>query len=311
MNENRSDDQTRHVFLCADANYVVPLVVTLRSLTETQDEPSLLCVTILSSGIPQGDQDRIQASVPQLALRFVSIEEHLSSDIPPEDGHLTSAAYGRLFGVDTLPSGTLRAIYLDSDLIVTTDIGFLFSFDLKGAPIAAVPSPGAPHVSNPNGLAQWRSLGMSPCVPYMNSGVLVIDVVAWRMRDLGRVVLDFVRNNRAHGQAIGDQDGFNGVLAGGWAALPLRWNQEAPLRRNSHLAYSFFSRDEVDHAIDDPAIIHFTGRPKPWSHPTVDPAAPLWFDLLERTEYRNWNYEKPPKPFRTKIHYVVGRLLRV
>jgi lipopolysaccharide biosynthesis glycosyltransferase len=306
MSKNHSGDQTRHVFLCADANFVVPLAVTLRSLAETQDNACLLSITVLSAGIPQSDQDRIQASVPELSLRFVSIEQYLPSDIP-NISHLNRSTYGRLFGVDLLPSGAKRAVYLDADVIVTTDIGFLFSFDLKGAPVAAVQSPTIPHVSNPMGLAQWRSIGISPRTRYMNTGVLVIDVDAWKTRNIGRAVLDFVRNNLEF-LSLADQDGLNGVLAGDWAELPLRWNQESCLRRNTHFAYSFFPRDEVDEAINDPAIVHFTGPKKPWRRGCSDAAAPKWLDLLERTVYE---LPQTPNRLRSRIVSVGRRLLRV
>lgn len=101
----------RHVFLCADANFVVPMTVTLRSFAETQKDPSLFRVTVLSAGIPELDQNRIRASVSQLSLQFIPIEHLLPTDIPSAR-HLNSAAYGRLFGVDALPPSTGRAIYI-------------------------------------------------------------------------------------------------------------------------------------------------------------------------------------------------------
>jgi LPXTG-motif cell wall-anchored protein len=47
----------RHVVVCADANYVVPLAVMLRSLAESQPALDALHVTVLSLGIGRDDRD--------------------------------------------------------------------------------------------------------------------------------------------------------------------------------------------------------------------------------------------------------------
>jgi lipopolysaccharide biosynthesis glycosyltransferase len=176
--------------------------------------------------------------------------------------------------------------------------------------MAAVQSASIPEVSCPGGLAQWRNLAMSPRAPYMNSGVLAIDSNAWKARGLGREVLDFVP---AHQDdiSLADQDGFNGVLAGDWAALPLRWNQESCLWNSPHFAYSFFVQDEVDEALRDPAIIHFAGPPKTWHVHCEDPAAAQWRDVLDRTEFRNHKLTRPPEVRRLAAAQQVKRLLRL
>ncbi len=111
----------RHVFLCADANFVVPLAVTLRSLAESQPSPAELHVTVLSVGITLPDQHRIRAFAPPLVLDFVSIENHIPVD-SPKVRHLNLAAYGRLLGVDFLTPEVQRAVYLDADVIVWDDL---------------------------------------------------------------------------------------------------------------------------------------------------------------------------------------------
>ncbi len=298
--------EVRHIFLCSDAGYVVPLAVTLRSLSESQPQDVATVVSVLSLGISAQDQERIVDSAPGLEVRFVSIENRLPADVPTV-GRLNRAAYGRLLAVDLLPEDVDRILYLDADLIVREDLSPIFHVDLGASAIAAAQSATVPHVSNPYGLAAWRSLGLAPDVPYLNSGVLVIDTDRWRQRDLGRAVLDFVTRHRDELHTA-DQDGFNGVLRGDFARLELRWNQEATLREPSHFAYTAFDRDEVDEAINNPAIIHFTGADKPWKQGCRDTATAEWRALLGRTDYRNVKPEPPSA--RQRLVSIGKRLLR-
>lgn len=296
----------RHLFLCADENYVVPLAVTLKSLAESQTSHESLQVTVLSLGIGPRDQERLRVSASPLMLEFISVEETVPADLP-QVRYLSRAAYARLSGVDFLPSDVSRAVYLDCDLLVRADLSYLYSFDLAGHPIAAVQDQGIPQVSNPWGLRMWRNLGLSPTTPYMNSGVLVIDTEAWRARDLGTSILEFVAEHRKE-LSLADQDGFNAVLAGDFAPLPLRWNQQTVLREPNHLGYSFHSQLDVDEAIMDPAIIHFTGPKKPWHRSCADPSTSDWLELLQKTEFRD--YEAPRPTRRARASYLWKTLRR-
>jgi lipopolysaccharide biosynthesis glycosyltransferase len=302
-----TEASVKEVFLCADNNFVVPLAVTLRSLAESQDTHSDLHITVFSLGIPPEEQTRLQVSSRPLSVEFISIEEHVQLELPSMR-HLSRATYGRLVAVDLLPPGIHRAVYLDSDIIVRSNLDYLFSFDLGASPIAASQDLKTPHVSNWPGLRQWRSLGLSPTTPYMNAGVLVIDVEAWRAIGLGNAICDFALKHREY-LSLADQDGFNGVLAGNFARLPLRWNQGSPLRRSNHFAYSLFAEAEVDEAINNPAIIHFTGSRKPWQRNCDDPATLDWLKLLDSTEYRGY---EPPRPRnRERALHLLRKILRV
>ena len=268
--------------LCADDNFVAPLAVALRSLADSQSNQPASHVTVLSMGISPENRTRLERSAEELSLSFVSVDDEIPQDAPAAD-HLTRAAYGRLKGVERLPRGTQRAVYLDADVIVREDLEFLFSVDLEGSPVAAVQDVGAPHAAA--ALSNWRDLGLSPTTPYMNTGVLVIDVEKWRAMDLGATTLEFAMRHRDTVRWA-DQDALNGVLAGDFARLPLRWNQGSSLRSPTHFGYSFFAEAEVDEAIRNPAIIHFCGVSKPWHKMCTDSAAADWLNLLGRTEFR-------------------------
>jgi lipopolysaccharide biosynthesis glycosyltransferase len=276
-------------------------------LATSQRSPDDLSVTVLSIGLDADDERRLRRSTEPLCLRFVPIEHAIPPGLP-QLRHLSDATYGRLLGIAQLPDDVGRAVYLDSDLLVLDDLEPLFSMDLEGAAVGAVQSSAIPHIANPLGLNNWRALEIPPTTPYMNAGVLAIDTEEWRAHDLSDAIVDYLTAHRDV-LSLADQDGFNAVLRGRFARLPLRWNVEAQLREANHLGYSFFSEEEVDEAIANPAIVHFTGPIKPWHRSCADPRRDEWFEVLGETGFRGFRAKEPIN--RLRAIYAMKKVLRV
>ena len=75
-------NEARHVCLCADDAYAVPLAATLKSIERSQPDPASLAVTILGVGFTSRSADLLRRSVPQLDLRFRDVDSELPSDLP-------------------------------------------------------------------------------------------------------------------------------------------------------------------------------------------------------------------------------------
>jgi len=296
-------NEARHVCLCADDTFAVPLAATLKSIERSQPDPTRLAITVLGLGLTNRSADRLRRSVPQLDLRLRDVESQLPSDLP-EWRHLSRAAFGRLAAPALLEAE--RFVYLDADLIVNDDLSYLFEFNLAGNPVAAARSVAIPTVSSPGGVKKWKRIGLAPNTPYFNSGVLVIDRAAWQSAELTQRVLDYVRAYR-DATRFADQEGMNAVLAGQFARLPLRWNQQHLLRTGLHLGYLVLPQAEVTEAERAPAIVHFTGVEKPWLRWCRDPATGDWWELIRSTEFRG--YKPPSPPVRERVAARISRLL--
>ncbi|CAN5664367.1 glycosyltransferase [soil metagenome] len=168
------------------------------------------------------------------------------------DRRRTESAYLRLALPQALAGDYRRLLYLDADVYVQGgDIAGLSSLDIGGRPLAAVRdnsqwrTPGR----RPE---QFRRLGL-PGARYFNSGVMLIDVPAWRAARLTERCLDFAAEHQ--GRMIGhDQNLINCVLQGGWAELGPVWNWQ----------YTWASR--FFEAMVGANIVHFIGPRKPWRH---------------------------------------------
>ena len=174
-------------------------------------------------------------------------------------GHINRAAYLRLMLDQLLPENVTKVIYLDTDLLVLDDIETLWHTPLEGKPMAAVPDLGI-LCSKRMVKQKEATLGIPAGDLYFNSGVMVLDLAAWRSHHYGRQVLEKVAQGafRHH-----DQDGLNLVFKDNWQALPLRWNVIPPIFTLplKVLTHSTWRRKAIE-AAKHPAVFHWAGRYK-------------------------------------------------
>ena len=107
-------------------------------------------------------------------------------------------------------------------------------------------------------------------IPYINAGVLLIDLKKWRAEQTGRRILEYYREHDGNLFA-NDQDAINGCLKGEICYLPPRYNFY-----NIYWFYSYqvlkklmgeaWYYDEAIYrkSVEHPAIIHYLGEERPW-----------------------------------------------
>lgn len=173
-------------------------------------------------------------------------------------------SYARLFAAEMLPAEAKRAIYLDMDMVVRRDVLELTAFDLAGAVVGATA-----NGPSGDGRRELARLGV-PGDNYFNAGFLLIDLEAWRAREVGTRALQFCRTF-AGTLNMHDQDALNGVLSEDWAELPPHWNSWVAKTTDP-----------------DSCVLHYTMTPKPWDVDYSGRYADIFFAALDRTALRGW-----------------------
>ena len=238
------NSQAIHVAFASDAEGVEGLAVTGYSALEQCSRP--IHFWVIEDGISRTVQHCVEAvwrKSPQFAgVTFIpmsSLPITMPSRWVRKGWPLTAAARFQLG--DVVPAEVTRCIYLDIDILVATDLAELFTLDIQGQPVAMVVNTGmAEHVRD-----YLRSLDLDPD-RYCNSGVLLMDLAAWRRERAGKGLIDCGIAMPAHLWFF-DQDMLNTYFKNRCALLDERWN----------------FRD----ADAEPAgrLIHFAGAAKPWS----------------------------------------------
>ena len=255
------------IVVSLDRPVLVGAAVAIRSALEGIQSGCKVEVYVFYDGLDKKDMKELELSwsdiaptVPDPEITFVPIREEMFSGLIRSKA-VSRMAYCILIMADFLPSVS-RALYLDTDCIVRTDISALFRLQI-GENLAA----GVPDGSHRHGEAQLRRLGVDPTLGYYNTGVVLADLEGWRETEVGRASLRFVEDRQPK---MHDQDALNAVLAGKWTTLPESWNMWASRLKGP--------AEEFD------GIIHSTGVPKPWHADYDGPVQELFHETVSRTQ---------------------------
>jgi lipopolysaccharide biosynthesis glycosyltransferase len=300
------------VVLAADEGFALPLAATVRSALDNLAPGRRLNLYLLDGGISESTKRRLERSWPEhnRRLTWIDVDPAALADAPTS-GHVNLVAYYRILMPRLLPTELRRAIYLDADLIVRADLSRLWECELGDHWCLAAQDPAAPwidseasladfdrqgrHLGSPCPVANYRQLGLDPTAAYLNSGVLLVDLDAWRNVDLSSQLLACLEQNKEHA-LWWDQYALNVVLAGRWGRLDTRWNQGAHVFRFPTWSQSPYDRQTLERLCRDPFIIHFTTSSKPWHASCLHPLRKQFFEYLDRTEWAGWRPARFDRP---------------
>lgn len=302
------------VLVCAaDDNYSMPLAATLHSAIVNLKGERNIALFIIDGGISRTNKRKILQSIPsqRVSLNWLQPKKTRFKNMQISQS-ITIASYYRILIPDLLPNSFTKAIYLDSDLIVKGNLDKLWDIDIQDNYLLAVPDMGAPYVSSPRGLMNYQMLGIPADSKYFNGGVLVMNLQKWREDSISQTVFEYLEQNKEYVRWH-DQDGLNAILAGKWGELDPRWNQLAYIFKYSSWQDSDFSEDVYNNLIQDPYIVHFSTREKPWKPNCNHPEKKLFFQHLDMAIWSEWydqqEAKKRMKDYKAVLYNnTVGRL---
>jgi lipopolysaccharide biosynthesis glycosyltransferase len=266
LNSKISRGSMVNVVIVATTNYLWGAAVTVRSALEACSKT--LNIYVISVDLSLVDKQQLCTSwqTPNLGtIKFIDF------DLAKVHGFRTTllvkskSSYARLFIPEYLAEVS-RCIYLDTDLIVCSDLNNLQNLDLQGKSSACVIDGG---IDTPEQQQRFRDkLKLKNPLLYFNSGVIVMDLDSWRHRQIQNRVLIIAQENYDLLDQM-DQDALNMALAGDWLTLDPKWNT---------------SKGKADANFSD-GIIHFLGKVKPWHADYAANFQDRWFALLDRTAF--------------------------
>lgn len=270
--------------LASDAGYVGPLAVALRSIDEHLSGRRRVTALILASDIGPAQREQVTTGLERLEVLWHDVDISRHDGLPVPDDHMTMATYHRLLIGDVLPPDVDRMLYLDVDILARRDIADLADLPLDGHLLGACVDVGAPRIAS-RGVPLWRERGLDPRAPYLNAGVLVVDLAQWRATGFAEEVSGYLRERAGSGPAVmwADQEGLNACASDRWTPIDLRWNAQNHLLQPWCRADALLDPDELAAARTDPWIAHFS-HAKPWeATPDAGPWERWWWDEADKT----------------------------
>ncbi len=259
--------QTISVAVAIDENFLLPLLVTLRSAARHLAAGWNLEVFVFGYEIAPQGRTRLEAGVRGLPVRvhwrtldLSGVEKYWPGINRPRD----ITCYYRLFLGDALPESLDRVLFLDADLLVEGDLATLWNLPFEGALVQAVPDAYARDIIPVLQRIEFsEGIRFSRDTPYFNAGVLLMDLAGWRAEKIGQRAGAFLWK---YGEQLRgrDQDALNCALAGRWKILPPSWNFQEFANRFDSWHVHGATPAQIQDALRNPAIIHFIGW-KPWT----------------------------------------------
>lgn len=302
-------DDTIVLVAAADENFVMPLAAMVTSALCNLAEDRRLLLYVMDGGIAPGSRARLLESwgSQRIFVRWLQPDLGLLGDLKIT-GHVNALTYARLLMPRLVPDRHDRVIYLDCDLIVLGDLAELWDVPLGDRALLAAQdmtapwmdsavalenfAACAPYLSAATALVNYEALGIAPKTPYFNAGVMVVNLARWRADDVAGRVLRYLRDHATFVRWW-DQDGLNAVLHDQWGALDPRWNQIPHIYRYPTQAESPFDAATFDAIVNDPKVVHFSARSKPWHGDNTHPRRDLYFAWLDRTAWAGWRPVAP------------------
>jgi len=259
---SKSSSENRiSVLFCANPGYFPHVAVAALSAADN-NRASVLDVHLITC-----DRDEAAETLLRESLATASNLELTLHVVPAAtvsqyfvDGFMSKECYLRLLAPEVLADSIDRIIYIDSDTVVLDDLTPLWTLDLGDNLVAAAPD--YPMLEVNTEPERLRMIGLEAGQPYVNSGVLVMDLARWRTDRTTDRLIRFVERQGAR-LMFYDQDAINVVLQGRILLLDCRWNLQARMylcgRRHSRREMA-----ETEAARKRPAVVHYTGSEKPW-----------------------------------------------
>lgn len=167
-----------NILVTLDRNYIPYLNVMLSSLLHSNPDCSF-DVYLLHSSLTEADTvSTVRALGNADKLILVNADE-VRLEGAPTTSRYPKEIYYRFFAAKYLPESLNRVLYLDPDLIVNSSAKELYSIPMEGCYFAAASHTG-PLLQKMNELR----LGMEDKSPYINSGVMLMNLKKLRKGDI-------------------------------------------------------------------------------------------------------------------------------
>lgn len=279
------------VACAADDFFAMPLAVTASSVLANLNKDCWIDFYVLDGGIKPSNKEKILQSLKGKPLEIHWVKprsDYMEKLYFKSKSTYPISAYYRLLLPEIIPKRYQKVIYLDTDVILLEDIAKLWNLELGENHMLAAMDAANRTMDWPVHLKHidLDAMGISGKDKYLQSGVLLIDLNKWRADQISEKLLDFIANHLE--LPYPDMDALNFVLAKIWGELDPRWNQIPVVHNFKSWENSPYTQEQLENVVNNPFIIHYGSKPKPWNQGCTHPQRSLWYDYLHQTAWSGW-----------------------
>lgn len=277
-----STDTALHLATGTNAAYLHWCATTVLSAIEATGERPLTVHVIVDDDVDRAARERLvrMAADHDATVEFVAVDHARLAGLPDAVRHHGGAISCARFLLPEQLVDVERLVYLDADTLVTDSLGDLAATPLDGQALGAVVNVVEPRMG-------WHlaRLGLDGR-PYLNSGVLVLDLDRLRRDSSADRLLTCVRERGDQLMWV-DQDALNLVHGDAWLAVHPRWNAQNSFWRWPEPAAAAVGAELWQEAVRRPGVVHFEGPSiaKPWHYLCTHPLRERYRSTATRTPW--------------------------
>lgn len=257
------------IFFAVDDEYIPFLAVALQSLIENSSENNSYSIKILYTNISQENQNKInQYKRGNVDIEFVDLNYYINKikDKLYTRDYYSKTTYFRLFIPELYPQYD-KVLYLDSDIVILSDIADLYNIDMEDNLVAAAPDDVIQTIEVFQEYAE-KVVGVADYHNYFNAGILLMNLDALRkfkFQEKFLYLLETVKFSVAQ-----DQDYLNRLCKGKVKLIENTWDR-MPIGGDT------VKREDLN-------LIHYNLAFKPWHFEDILYKEYFW-KYAQKTEY--------------------------
>lgn len=213
---------------------------------------------ILHHDLNQKHMDDLRRSFLECTFHFIEVKEEEFKGFPISSRYPLEIYY-RLFASDLLPKTLNRILYLDVDIVVIQSLRELYNMDFESNLYIA-----SSHVNERMTHLNAKRLGLKEDVPYINTGVLLMNLELLRKQLNKQDILNYV-NAYKKNLVLFDQDVLTALYGDKTKLVDYRKYNLSERMMNFYNLRNPRSRIDLDWVKKNSVIIHYCGRMKPWN----------------------------------------------
>ena len=244
-----------NILVTLDENYVPYLNIMLSSMLQSNSD-CFFDVYLLHSAIGEDKVLKTKEILRESGKLIMVKAKDIGLGNAPTTSRYPEEIYYRIFAAKYLPDTVDKVLYLDPDIIVNGSLRPLYNMPLDEYYFAAASHTG-PFLRKFNEIR----LDMDDESPYINSGVMLMNLKRLREEQNYEDVFDFIEKRKSF-LMLPDQDIISSLYGSKILALDtFRYNMTERL----YLQHAPFEKDfDIDWVKKNSVIIHYCGRNKPW-----------------------------------------------
>ena len=254
------DKEPIAILVTLDALYLRPLCVMLRSLAARTPERDFR-VFVLHSSLTPAEWDAVRRAIEGCRMTLEEIRVSGGGlDGAPTTDRYPREMYYRIFAAQVLPPELDRVLYLDPDVLAINPVEKLYATPMGDALFAA-----CSHVHASLRKLNELRLGMKKDAPYINSGVMLLNLSRLRREQRPETVQEWLAEHKS--LFLPDQDVISTLYGDRILLLDaLQYNLGEKFYLSCRLRPRSVGEGRPDLAWvrQNTVLIHYCGRNKPW-----------------------------------------------